>query len=95
MRNEEARRTAAVALTRHHPQQAPVVIAKGYGMVAEAILQRAREHGLFVHTSPGLMDLLMHVDLDQHIPPQLYQAVAEVLAWVHGLEQDAASPPSG
>lgn len=70
-------------------------MAQGYGIAAEAISQRAREHGLFVHTAPGLMDLLMHVDLDQHIPPPLYQAVAEVLAWVHGLEQAAALQQSG
>lgn len=95
MKNEDARRRAAVALTRLPPQQAPVVMAQGYGIAAEAISQRAREHGLFVHTAPGLMDLLMHVDLDQHIPPPLYQAVAEVLAWVHGLEQAAALQQSG
>jgi len=67
-----------------------MVVAKGYGAVAEAIMLRAREHELFVHSSPELLDLLMHVDLDQHIPPQLYQAVAELLAWIHGLEQGAA-----
>lgn len=72
-----------------------MVMAKGYGAAAEAVLQRARDNGLFAHASPELVNLLMHVDLDQHIPPQLYRAVAELLAWVHDLEQGVAQPQPG
>jgi len=50
----------------------------------------AREHGLHVHESPELVGLLMQVDLDRHIPPQLYVAVAELLAWLYKLETQAA-----
>ena len=63
-----------------------MVVAKGYGVVAESIMREAREHGLYVHASPALIKLLMQVDLDQQIPPQLYLAVAEVMAWIHRLE---------
>ncbi|AIY40305.1 Flagellar biosynthesis protein FlhB [Collimonas arenae] len=52
-------------------------------------MQRAREDGLFIHSSPDLVNLLMYADLDQKIPPQLYEAVAELLAWVHMLEHDS------
>ncbi|WP_230414454.1 EscU/YscU/HrcU family type III secretion system export apparatus switch protein [Collimonas silvisoli] len=80
-------RKSVVALSQAQKEQPPLVVAKGYGVVADAIVQRAREHGLYVHASPDLVNLLMHVDLDQQIPPQLYLAVAELLAWIYGLEE--------
>jgi flagellar biosynthesis protein len=46
---------------------------------------------VFVHESPEMVALLMQVDLDSHIPPQLYIAVAELLAWLYKLEK-AAQP---
>jgi flagellar biosynthesis protein len=66
--------------------QAPRVSAKGGGLVAEEIIARARAAGVPIHESRELVSLLMQVDLDQHIPPVLYLAVAEVLAWVYRLE---------
>ncbi|WP_444813385.1 EscU/YscU/HrcU family type III secretion system export apparatus switch protein [Variovorax gracilis] len=79
-------RQSAVALSHADKDRAPVVVAKGYGVVAESIMREARQNGLYVHASVDLVRLLMQVDLDQQIPPQLYRAVAEVLAWIHGLE---------
>jgi len=82
-------RRSAAALAYDDPlarDGAPRVIAKGYGLVAEMIVQRAKEAGLYVHAAPEMVSLLMQVDLDSQIPPQLYQAVAEMLAWLHGLE---------
>jgi flagellar biosynthesis protein len=49
-------------------------------------MREARAHGLYVHSSADLVKLLMQVDLDQHVPPELYLAVAEVMAWIYGLE---------
>ncbi|GAA4348628.1 EscU/YscU/HrcU family type III secretion system export apparatus switch protein [Variovorax defluvii] len=80
-------RPSAVALSYLDKTRAPVVVAKGYGVTAESIMREAREHGLYVHASPQLIRLLMQVDLDRQIPPQLYVAVAEVMAWVHELEE--------
>ncbi len=86
MENQRPDRPSAVALSYAAKDKAPIVVAKGYGDVAESIIRRARESGLYVHNSPDLVKLLMHVDLDAQIPPQLYLAVAEVLAWLHQLE---------
>jgi len=80
-------RPSAVALCHADKNRAPVVVAKGYGVVAESIMREARQNGLYVHASPDLIRLLMQVDLDQQIPPELYLAVAEVMAWLHGLEK--------
>ncbi|RPI40980.1 MAG: hypothetical protein EHM59_21180 [Betaproteobacteria bacterium] len=80
-------RRAAVALRYADNSAAPKVVAKGRGLIAEAIIERAHAAGVYVHDSPELVGLLMQVDLDRHIPPQLYVAVAEILAWVYRLEQ--------
>ncbi|GAA0847009.1 EscU/YscU/HrcU family type III secretion system export apparatus switch protein [Cupriavidus pauculus] len=86
-------RDAAVALSYQAQDKAPRVVAKGYGMSADAIVARAREAGVYVHGSPALVNLLMQVDMDSQIPPQLYVAVAELLAWLHALESaDGAAP---
>lgn len=77
---------SAVAITYQTSDAAPKVVAKGHGLVAEEIIARAREHGVFVHESRELVALLMQVELDQHIPPALYRAVAELLAWLYHIE---------
>ena len=51
----EALRTGAVALSLDPSGQAPMVVAKGYGAVADAIVQRAKESGLYVHASLELV----------------------------------------
>ncbi|MFC0402630.1 EscU/YscU/HrcU family type III secretion system export apparatus switch protein [Paraburkholderia rhizosphaerae] len=81
---------AALSYDDQRPGGAPRVVAKGYGLVAEMIVQRAKEAGLYVHEAPEMVSLLMQVDLDSRIPPQLYQAVAELLAWLHRLESGVA-----
>ncbi len=77
----------AIALAYGASDYAPKVVAKGRGLIAEQIIARAKEHDVFVHESKDLVALLMQVDLDDHIPPALYQAIAEVLAWLYRLEQ--------
>jgi flagellar biosynthesis protein len=76
----------AIALTYGKSQGAPRVVAKGRGLIAQAIIERAKQHGIFVHESEDLVGLLMKVELDQEIPAQLYLAVAELLAWLYHLE---------
>ncbi|MCI1004813.1 MULTISPECIES: EscU/YscU/HrcU family type III secretion system export apparatus switch protein [unclassified Herbaspirillum] len=76
----------AVALAYNASQAAPQVVAKGRGLVAEAIIARARDAGVYVHESKELVSLLMQVELDQQIPPALYRTVAELLAWLYRIE---------
>lgn len=86
-------RRTAIALAYGANDTAPRVVAKGYGLLAETIVRTAHEHGLYVHESPELVSLLMQVDLDQRIPAQLYQAVAELLAWLYKLEAGRGGNP--
>ncbi|MCM5703977.1 EscU/YscU/HrcU family type III secretion system export apparatus switch protein [Larsenimonas salina] len=91
MSESSPREQRAAAISYNANDAAPRVVAKGYGTTAQAILERAEEHGLYVHRSEELVDLLMRVDLDERIPPELYRAIAEVLAWVYALEQQLSS----
>jgi len=77
----------AVALAYREGQIAPKVIAKGRGLIAQEIIRRAKEANIYVHESSELVALLMQVNLDDRIPPQLYVAVAELLAWLYRLEK--------
>ncbi|CVK17681.1 MULTISPECIES: EscU/YscU/HrcU family type III secretion system export apparatus switch protein [Sporomusa] len=80
--------TQAVALQYDELEnKAPRVIAKGAGFVAGKILSSAQEHGIPVYQNKTLTGMLMAVELDREIPPELYQAVAEVLAYIYRLDQ--------
>lgn len=76
----------AIALAYSQTDAAPRVVAKGKGLLAEQIINKAREAGIYVHESPEMVALLTQVDIDQHIPAELYLAVAELLAWLYKLE---------
>ncbi|MBW8327803.1 MAG: EscU/YscU/HrcU family type III secretion system export apparatus switch protein [Thiobacillus sp.] len=78
---------AAAAIAYREGDGAPRVVAKGRGILADTIIERARASGVYVHESRELLALLMQIDLDSHIPPQLYIAVAELLAWLYHLEE--------
>jgi len=82
------KRKSAIALAYQTGDTAPKVVAKGRGIIAQAIIERAKEHGVYVHESEDLVGMLMQVELDDNIPPQLYLAVAELLAWLYRLERD-------
>ena len=82
--DDEERRAAALSYKQGY--YAPVVVARGKGVVAEAIIACAHEAGVYVHESPDLVRLLLQVDSDQYIPPELYRAVAEVLVWLQWLD---------
>ena len=70
------------------PLQGSTLSVIGAGVMAEAIIACAHEAGVYVHESPELVKLLMQVDTDQHIPPELYRAVAEIMVWLYAMEHD-------
>jgi len=76
----------AIAL-KYQPKSdnAPKVTAKGKGKVAEKIIEIAREHNIYTHDDPDLVEVLSHLDLNEEIPSDLYIIVAELLAFVYSL----------
>lgn len=66
---------------------APKIVAKGRGYLAESILQAAQAASVPVYKNKTLATMLMALELDREIPPALYSAVAEVLAYVYRMDQ--------
>ncbi len=84
MAERQPPRPAAVALRYdQESDNAPRVVAKGQGEVAERILALANEHGIPLHEDKDLLRLLLVLDLDIEIPPHMYKALAEVLAHIY------------
>jgi flagellar biosynthesis protein len=85
-----APRPQAIALG-YDPQKdpAPRLLAAGQGVIAEQILALARQQGIPIRNDPLLAAALATVQLDTCIPPELYQVVAEVLAYVYRLRGQA------
>jgi len=78
----------AVALSYKSGMQAPKVVAKGMGDIALKIREIGAKHGVSLVEAPPLARALYrHADLDREIPATLYNAVAEVLAYVYQLAQ--------
>ena len=84
----------AVALGYDPKDQAPQVLATGQGLVAQQIIEIAREHDIPLHQDPDLTELLSVLELGQDIPEVLYQAVAEILAFVYHLNGRVPDTPT-
>ena len=66
---------------------APKVIAKGRGHVAEHILETAQKNSVPVYQDKTLVNMLMALEIDREIPPELYKAIAEVMAYVYKMDK--------
>ena len=90
------KRNSAVAL-RYSPQHpfldtAPKLVAKGQGNLAKRILELAKENDVPIHHDPDLTALLEPLEVDQIIPPSLFQAVAIVLATLYKANSSRPKP---
>jgi flagellar biosynthesis protein len=65
---------------------APRVVATGKGSIANQILKRAEEAGVPIYKNASLALTLTGLGLEEEIPSELYQIVAEVIAWVYELQ---------
>lgn len=78
----------AIALRYNHDRdRAPRIVAKGAGYIADQILNAARKNSVPVYQNKTLTSMLMALELDREIPPELYHAVAEVLSYVYQLDK--------
>lgn len=78
----------AVALSyQRENNDAPKVVAKGSGFVAEKILATGKQHSVPIYKNKTLVSMLMAVELDREIPPELFQVVAEVLAYIYRIDK--------
>jgi flagellar biosynthesis protein len=82
----------AVALKYEMNSAAPRVTGQGEGYVAQAILDKAKEMGIPTKVEPELVEFLMQVKLNDIVPPKLFAAVAEVLAWAYDVDGKTIYP---
>jgi len=89
MKDERYSRKEAVAIT-YNPgvNDAPRIVAKGKGKIAENILAKAEEFNVPVQEDASLVELLGQLDINQSIPEELYQAVAEVFAFIYKIDKE-------
>lgn len=85
--NEEAIQQA-IALF-YDQINAPKVVARGDGAVAQQIIELARQHGVHLHEDPGLLKQLAHLEIGDEIPEEVYRAIAEIIAFVYWLREQS------
>ncbi|HHY22362.1 MAG TPA: EscU/YscU/HrcU family type III secretion system export apparatus switch protein [Bacilli bacterium] len=89
MKNERQTKKQAVALRYNHERDtAPKVIGKGKGFVADEIIERAKVHNIPIQEDPTLVELLGQLEINQAIPAELYEAVAEVFAFIYQIDKN-------
>jgi len=67
--------------------RAPRVTAKGRSLVADRILAEAKKNGVPVYQNKSLVNMLMALEIDREIPPELYRTIAEILAYVYRIDK--------
>jgi flagellar biosynthesis protein len=87
-------RAAALRYRPEFPFQdsAPRLVARGQGLLAERILELAKQHGVSIAKDPDLLAALDPLDLNRLIPPELFQAVAILLAALYRANKDLPRP---
>ncbi|MCQ6274078.1 EscU/YscU/HrcU family type III secretion system export apparatus switch protein [Bacillus sp. V3B] len=94
--NQDEKRKEAVALNYDEKQMnAPTVVAKGKGLIADKILSEAKEHHVPIQEDPSLVELLGKLNINDRIPDELYQAVAEVFAFIYRADKQASKKRDG
>ena len=86
MEQKKKNKKQAIALSYDPVDDAPKVIASGTGVLAERIIEKAKEADVPIHRDDKLADTLSKLEIGDMIPPQLYEAVAEILVFVDRMD---------
>ena len=78
---------AIAILYNENESAAPMVVASGKGLMAEKIIATAKEAGIHIQEDANLVELLSKIPVGEEIPTELYQTVAEVLAFVYQVNE--------
>lgn len=92
-KNNEIKKTIdkAVALSYSQDDRAPKVIAKGLGVVANNIVKKAKEENVTIYSDPNLINTLIGLEVNEEIPEELYEVVAEIIFYVYNLDSQRGS----
>ena len=85
MRKDERQKPVQAVALRYDKEvsSAPKVTASGQGEIARKIIEAAQAAGVDIVEDPDLLEVLGQVPIGEEIPPELFQAVAEILAFVY------------
>ena len=75
--------------------RAPKVTAKGSGLLAEKIIELAKEHRIPIQEDPALVQILSQLDFYEEVPPSVYGVVAEILAFIYSLNNKYQAEAGG
>lgn len=84
---KETKPKQAIALEYDPSEDAPKVIASGRGLLAERIIERAKESNVPIHRDDKLADTLSRLEIGEMIPSELYEVVAEILVFVDAMDK--------
>lgn len=87
MNKNDTKPKQAIALEYDPSEDAPKVIASGRGLLAERIIERAKEAKVPIHQDSKLADTLARLEIGEMIPPELYEVVAEILVFVDAMDK--------
>lgn len=93
----DERKTPVAAALKYDAKKyaAPIVTAKGRGLIAEKIIALAKENNIPIKNDPALVEILSKLDIDEQIPVELYKAIAEILAFVYSVNSKKREAESG
>ena len=87
MSEKETKIKQAIALQYDPSEDAPKVVASGRGILAERIIEKAKESDVPIHRDDKLADTLSRLEIGDAIPPELYEVVAEILVFVDSMDK--------
>ena len=70
-----------------HTHEAPIVTAKGQGIIAEKIIEIAKKYNIPIKDDPDLVEILSQLELEEQVPPAVYQVVAEIFSFIYHLNK--------
>lgn len=86
---EKLEKKQAIALRyQADKDHSPKVVGKGQGLLAEEIISLAKENRIPIQEDPTLVEMLSQLEVNQSIPPELYEVVAEVFAFIYRIDQN-------
>lgn len=88
--NEKRTKAAALRYNQNR-NQAPTVTAAGKGIIGDNIIEKAKQSNVPIQEDASLVELLAELNINETIPEELYQAVAEVFAYVYRIDKNADS----
>ena len=84
---EEKKVKQAIALSYDPAEDAPTVVASGKGVLAERIIEKAKEADVSLHRDDSLAETLSKLEIGEMIPAELYEVVAEILVFVDSMDK--------